>query len=189
MKKVLVAAAAILIFIVRAEAQRTSFGIKGGINVSSLKIKNGADYEAKTGFHAGGLAHIHLNNRFAIQPELLLSLQGGERNENNRINLTYLNMPVIVQYMILDGLRLQTGPQIGFLLDAEQKINNVEVDVSDVFSTVDVSWSFGTSYLFDSGFGFDARYNLGLNNISDDHDFEARNRSFQAGIFYQFRNR
>jgi hypothetical protein len=188
MKKLVLGIAAGLLFIFIGQAQETNFGIKGGVNVSSVKITNGTDYDAKTGLHLGGLAHIHINRQVALQPELVFSLQGGERNESNRINLTYLNIPVIVQFMISDGFRLQTGPQAGFLLDAEQKVNNVEFDVSDVFSTLDLSWSFGASYIFPSGFGLDARYNLGLSDISDDNDFEARNRVFQGGIFYQFRN-
>jgi hypothetical protein len=188
MKKLVTAMATLLLFSLMTDAQKTNFGIKAGVNVSSLKITNGADYDGKTGFHAGGLAHIHIDPHFAIQPELLISLQGGERSDNNRINLTYLNLPVLIQYMVSDGFRFQTGPQIGFLLEAEQKINTVEYDVSDIFSTMDFSWSFGASYIFTSGFGLDARYNLGISDVSDDNDFEARNRVFQAGVFYQFRN-
>jgi len=188
MKKLFVATVTLLLFSLIAQAQRTNFGIKAGMNVSSLKITDGADYDSKTGFHAGGLAHIHINEHFAVQPELLISLQGGERSDNNKIKLTYLNIPVLLQYMVNDGFRFQTGPQLGFLLEAEQKLNNVEYDVSDIFSTIDFSWAFGASYVFTSGFGLDARYNLGISDVSDESDFEARNRVFQAGIFYQFRN-
>ena len=188
MKKFSLLSKAMLLFIFSVLAQQTNFGIKAGLNVSSVKIKNGADYDAKTGFHAGGLAHIHINKQVALQPELVFSLQGGERGENNRLNFTYLNVPVNIQFMVSDGFRLQTGPQVGFLLNAEQKINDVEFDVSDVFGTVDFSWTFGASYIFASGFGLDARYNLGISDISDDSDFEARNRVFQGGVFYQFRN-
>ena len=188
MKKLLVVFVTATFFSFIATAQRTNFGVKAGVNVSSIKIKNAADYGSKTGFHAGGLAHIHINEHFALQPELVFSLQGGERSENNRINLSYLNIPILVQAMVSDGFRFQTGPQVGFLLDAEQKLNGIEYDVSDIFGTTDFSWSFGASYIFASGFGLDARYNLGISDISDDNDFEARNRVFQAGVFYQFRN-
>jgi hypothetical protein len=84
------------------------------------------------------------------------------------------------------GFRLQTGPQVGFMVSAEQKIGDVEIDISDNFSTIDFSWVFGAGYLFESGFGLDLRYNLGINDIGDVNNFEARNRVFQAGVFYQF---
>jgi hypothetical protein len=168
-------------------AQHTNFGLKAGYNSSSVQISDGADFDSKSGLHIGGLAHIHISEHFAVQPELVFSCQGGER-PNNKLKLNYINIPVMAQYMIGDGFRLQTGPQFGFLVSAEQKIGNIEVDIDDTFNSFDLSWAFGASYIFSSGIGIDARYNLGLNNISDDSDFEAKNRVFQVGLFYQFRN-
>jgi hypothetical protein len=90
--------------------------------------------------------------------------------------------------MINDGFRLETGPQIGFLVSAKQKTGDVEVDVDDQLNSIDVSWAVGGGYLFSSGLGIDLRYNIGLNNISDQTNITAKNRVFQAGLFYQFNN-
>ncbi|HRO70117.1 MAG TPA: porin family protein [Chitinophagaceae bacterium] len=167
------------------KAQQTHFGIKAGVNLSSVGIDGGDDYNSKAGLHVGGLAHIHISRQFALQPELVFSMQGG-KDDNVKLKLNYINVPLLAQYMTNDGFRLQTGPQLGFLVSAERKIGDVEVDVKDDLSTVDFSWAFGAGYLFSSGFGIDARYNLGISNISDDNSFEARNSVFQFGIFYQF---
>ena len=88
--------------------------------------------------------------------------------------------------MTNDGFRLQTGPQLGLLTSAKSEFGDVEVDAKDDISSVDFSWTFGAGYLFHSGFVIDARYNHGISNISDDESFEARNRVFQVGVFYQF---
>lgn len=170
-----------------AQAQHTSFGVKAGYNSSSVQISDGADYDSKSGIHVGGLAHIHISKHFAIQPELVFSCQGGERGDT-KLKLNYINVPVLAQYMVTDGFRLQTGPQVGFLISAKRKIGDIEIDVDDTYNSVDFSWVFGAGYIFSSGVGIDARYNLGLNNISDDTDFEAKNRVFQVGLFYQFKN-
>jgi hypothetical protein len=187
MKKYCVVLVLTLLSATLAKAQHTNFGIKAGYNSSSVQISDGADYEGKSGLHIGGLAHIHITSHFAVQPELVFTMQGGETT-NSKLKMNYLNIPVLGQYMVNDGFRLQTGPQIGFLVSAEQKIGNIEVDVDDTFSSVDFSWAFGAGYIFSSGFGIDARYNLGLSNVSDDSDFEAKNRVFQVGVFYQFKN-
>ena len=187
MKALCVAGIAILCNWSVAVAQ-TNFGLKAGYNSASVQVSNSEDWESKSGFHAGGLAHIHVSEHFAVQPELVFSMQGGKIADDNSLNLNYLNVPVMLQYMVNDGFRLQTGPQIGFLISAEREIGDVEIDVDDVYDAVDFSWSFGAGYLFSNGLGIDARYNLGLNNISDDDDFEAKNRVFQIGLFYQFRN-
>lgn len=187
MKKFLAAAVVMLFLLSVTRAQHTNFGIKAGYNSSSVQISDGSDYDSKSGIHIGGLAHIHITTHFAVQPEISFSCQGGER-PNTKLKLNYVNVPVLGQYMISDGFRLQTGPQIGFLVSAEQEVGDLEIDIDDTFNSVDFSWSFGAGYIFDSGLGIDLRYNLGLNNISDDSDFEAKNRVFQAGLFYQFKS-
>jgi hypothetical protein len=172
-----------------AQVGTTHFGIKGGINLANLEIKDQPDGDHRTGFHVGGLAHIHVSRNFAIQPELVFSLQGREQTSGGieyRTNLSYINLPVLLQYMAGTGFRLQTGPQLGLLVNAETKINDVEMDVKDSYKTPDVSWAFGASYLTNAGVGFDARYNLGLSNIYDVGNAEVRNRVWQLGLFYQF---
>ena len=187
MKKLWMASVAILSSLTLIQAQHTNFGVKLGYNSSSVQISDGADYDNKSGIHGGGFVHIHVGDHFAVQPELVYSCQGGERG-NTKLKLNYLNVPILLQYMVNDGFRLQTGPQVGFLVSAKNKIGDIEVDVDDIYNSVDFAWSFGAGYIFSSGIGIDARYNLGLNNISDDSDFEAKNRVFQVGLFYQFRN-
>lgn len=172
-----------------AQRPTTHFGIKAGVNLANLEIEDAANGDHRTGFHVGGLAHIHISRQFAIQPELVFSLQGREQTiagTEYRNNLSYINVPILAQYMIGDGFRLQTGPQLGILVSAENKVNDIESDVKDSYKTPDFSWSFGASYLTKVGLGFDARYNLGISNIYDVGNTEVRNRVWQIGLFYQF---
>ncbi len=193
MKKLFVLASLVICVIVaKAQTGKAQFGVKGGLNLANLQSPN-TDYDSKSGLHAGLLAHIHVSNHFAVQPELMYSCQGTEyRNANQifRTNLSYLNLPVLAQYMVGTGFRLQTGPQLGFLLDAKSKVKDSETktDVEDNFKSTDFSWAFGASYLTNSGFGVDARYNLGLSNINDASSPNVKNRVFQVGAFYQFQH-
>ena len=193
MKKLFVLASLVICVIVaKAQTGKAQFGVKGGLNLANLQSPN-TDYDSKSGLHAGLLAHIHVSNHFAVQPELMYSCQGTEyRNANQifRTNLSYLNLPVLAQYMVGTGFRLQTGPQLGFLLDAKSKVKDSETktDVEDNFKSTDFSWAFGASYLTNSGFGVDARYNLGLSNINDASSPNVKNRVFQVGAFYQFKH-
>jgi maltoporin len=187
MKKCLFIAVAIVFISSTIRAQETHFGLKAGLNSSSVKISNGGeDYDSKTGFHVGGLAHIHIARHFAVQPEILYSTQGGKNGDDFKLKLNYINVPVLAQYMFDEGFRLQTGPQIGFLTTAKTKEGDLEEDVKDDLESIDFSWAFGASYLFPQGLGIDARYNLGISNISESDVFEAKNRVFQVGLFYQF---
>ncbi|HEX7903125.1 MAG TPA: porin family protein [Chitinophagaceae bacterium] len=171
--------------IILLKAQETHFGIKAGANFSTVDVSNGTDYDTKVGFHAGGLAHIHVSRHFAIQPELMYSTQGGKVGDF-KLKLNYINLPVLVQYMINDGFRLQTGPQIGFRTSAKSELGDVTIDRKSEYKSVDFAWTFGAGYLFPEGIGIDARYNLGISDITETENTKAKNNVFQVGLFYQF---
>ncbi len=171
---------------VNAQMSGTRFGVKAGANFSNVNVEGtDADIKATSGLHLGVLAHVHVTDRFAFQPELVYSMQGAKSEfagEDSKLKLHYINIPVLGQVMFGDGFRLQTGPQVGFLLSAKEE----DEDVKEDFNKIDFSWSFGASYVTSTGIGFDARYNLGLSNISESDEVKARNRVFQVGIFYLF---
>ena len=158
MKKFFLLAGTLCAVIV-VQAQHPHWGIKGGINVANLDVQHGSDPDSRVGIHLGGLAHIHLSEHFALQPELMYSNQGAERSTNNanyKTKLHYINVPVLLQFMTGSGFGLQTGPQLGVLMSAKYKVNDTETDIDDSYKTPDFSWSFGASYVTRRGLGFAA---------------------------------
>lgn len=171
------------------KAQSPSFGIKAGANYSTVLLKDNNSTDYATGLHAGALAHFHLSKTWALQPEVLYSIQGAKESGsyNNKLRLNYINVPVLLQYMFQNGFRLQAGPQIGFLISAKSKLNDEEHDVKDSFKSTDFSFPIGLGYLSKSGLGIDGRWVPGLSNIQKD-DYSPTNHVFQLGLFYQFGN-
>lgn len=192
MKTIICAVLSLVCLAGTAKAQHANFGIKGGLNVYNIHHSNGTYYNPAAGVHAGVLSHIHLNKHWAVQPEVVFSTQGAQyRNAGNDINynLSYINVPVLAQYMFANGIRVQAGPQVGFLVNAVSKSNNLKQRITDDFNKVDFAMSAGASYLIpNSGLGFDARFNVGLSDISKNSAVNSTNRGFQAGIFYLFKN-
>ena len=106
---------------------------------------------------------------------------------DTKYNLDYINVPVLFQYMFDNGFRLQAGPQVGFLISAKSKNNDNTTDIKDDLKPIDFGVSIGASYVFPpTGFGIDARYNLGLSNINKKSTVNSTNRGLQLGIFYIF---
>lgn len=173
-----------------ANAQHANFGIKGGLNVSDIHHSNGPEYDPVVGLHFGVLAHIHLTKRFALQPEVFYSTHGANYKNgafDTRYNLGYIQVPVLLQYMFLNGLRLQAGPQLGFLVNAKSKTGDIKDDFKNDLNAVDFGIATGASYLVpNTGFGFDARFNLGLSDINKEGNIKSTNRGFQIGVFYLF---
>ncbi|HEY0041218.1 MAG TPA: porin family protein [Flavisolibacter sp.] len=164
-------------------AQAPKYGLKAGLNLATITNTDG---ELKAGFHGGALAHIHLTPAFSLQPEVMYSNQGTKVGSDNKLLLNYINVPLLLQYNFDNGFRLQGGPQIGFLLEAKSKSGNVETDVSGSYKAIDFSIPVGASYLGYSGFGVDARYNIGVTNVVETSALNYRNSVLQFGVFYLF---
>ncbi|MER3465437.1 MAG: PorT family protein, partial [Chitinophagaceae bacterium] len=106
-----------------AFAQTAQFGIRAGANLANITSNQGTSSTARVGFHAGLLAHIHVAPSIAIQPEAVYSSQGfkyvydagGRYNGEHSVELDYVNIPILFQYMPGSGFRLETGPQLGIL--------------------------------------------------------------------------
>ena len=131
-----------------ASAQHVNIGIKGGLNLYSINNDNNSNYDTKAGFHAGLMGHIHLARQFALQPELVYSVQGAKytvAGVDTKLNLGYINVPVMFQYMFDNGFRLQAGPQVGFLINGKAETNDSKTDVKDNFKTVDFALGAGAS--------------------------------------------
>jgi hypothetical protein len=167
-----------------------NLGIKGGLNVFTINNENNAGYDSRVGIHFGLLGHVHVKPHFALQPELVYSSQGArytDLDDNTYYyHLDYVNIPILFQYMFDNGLRLEAGPQLGILVKATSVLDNNSIDLNDV-RPFDFSLSVGASFVIPAtGFGMDARYNLGVNNINKNSGPSSTNRGIQLGLFYIF---
>jgi hypothetical protein len=186
-----------------AQAQRPAFGVKGGFNFSNIKAEGleAAVFDSRTLFHLGVLVHIPISRQLALQPELLFSKQGARYRTTydtydtpgyrSKWHVNYLNVPVLFQYRLGQDFRVETGPQVGFLLSAktiEEGIGEVR-DIQELLNKVDFSWSVGSTYQTKVGLGLAVRYNLGLSEMNKGvfiSSSSLRNRVLQIGLFYQF---
>jgi len=172
---------------INAPKGHVNIGIKGGLNVFNINNDDNTSYDPRIGFNFGVLGHIHLAKQWAVQPEIQFSAQGAKSTDGNQeIKLNYLNVPVLFQYMWDNGFRLQAGPQAGFVLSAKSEVNNNTTDIKEDIKPIDLGLGFGAGYIHPAtGLGIDARYILGLSDISESA-VKSTNRGFQVGLFYIF---
>lgn len=191
MKKIILAAIAVMAFGF-TNAQETRFGIKGGINLSTLTGEYEDDTKSLVGFTVGGFAEIKVIERLAIQPELLYSAQGAKFEDafgKYDANLNYLNIPVLAKFFITKQFTVEAGPQIGFLLSA--KIDGE--DAKDFYKSADFGFNFGAGYNFTDNFSAGIRYTVGLSGVydNDNDDLEeyidsSKNSNLSIYAAYKF---
>lgn len=106
-------------------AQDIEFGLKGGMNLSSMSIPDADDSNILPGFHAGVFTRVPIaNSNFAIQPELLYSAKGlkamhSELSESETTyQLYYVDLPVNLIYNLAPDFYFQGGPYLGLLMNA-----------------------------------------------------------------------
>lgn len=208
MKKILLTATAVMAFGLM-QAQEVKYGAKVGLNISTLTgdIENTNN---KIGFHIGGFAEIKVSDKFSVQPEILYSSQGTKGEETYtdlsgsfKVNLTqelsYLNIPVMAKYYVAEKFYLEAGPQIGFLLSAEQKgeasgIYNGQpfnvsqtVDNKDTLNSTDFGLNFGLGFNISKNVGAGVRYTAGLSNLDKETENSTINNSnIGISILYTF---
>lgn len=183
MKKAVLLTVFTVLGFVNANAQEIKFGAKGGLNFATLTgdVSNDVDYV--TAFNVGILAEIPLTEKFSFQPELMYSGQGYSIGDDV-VALSYLNVPLMGKYYVWKGLSLEAGPQIGFLLSADDEGE----DVKKLFKSVDFGVNFGVGYKLQNGLNFGARYNLGLSDLNNVNDSTAKikNGVIQVSVGYFF---
>ena len=190
MKQILFTVLTCVLMSVTIYAQHVNLGIKGGLNGYAIKGDNSSDNDVKIGFHLGLLGHTHMGRQFALQPEIVYSVQGTKykiAGTERSLNLNYINIPVLFQYMYDNGFRLQAGPQLGIMTSANLVTGSIKNEVKGSFNSTDIGLTVGMSYVQPStGFGLDIRYNHGLTNLNVSNTVNSYNRGIQAGVFYLF---
>jgi hypothetical protein len=166
-----------------------SLGLKGGVNLSNFTGDFGSiEKSALTTFHVGGLVHIPFSH-LALQPELVFSEQGAKLKKSGvetDFKISYVNIPVMLQWGTKGGIYLEAGPQAGFKVS-----ESVPDSLSDKFAKKgDFSIGLGLGFRSSGGFGIGGRYNVGISKIGD---FDANNISpdfknavVQFSLFYIF---
>lgn len=209
MKKILLLGAFSLSVITLA--QKTNFGLKAGYVLSTINEKYQSEKSSndpKSSFYVGGFLERKINDKWALQGELLYADLGAKSEQeevlvvNNEvinynakveINLSTILIPIGVKYYADKNFSINAGVAFGFYVDREIK---VKVDrygetnqiANAYLKTFNFAPYLGLEYNFSEKVFLDTRYNFGLANISqiEQDDYKMRNNFWQIGVGYKF---
>lgn len=170
------------------------YGLKSGLNVSTINGDNSSDYQPRFGLMAGGFAELCVGDYASVQPEIQYSQQGAKYTDINgydgTIKLDYINVPVMGKFKVSKSFIVEAGPQMGFLLSAKDKfkssIDSGTTDIKDSINNLDFGANLGLDYDQQNGWLFGVRYNLGLSNIYKNSDTNNKNGILQLSIAFKF---
>ena len=149
-----------------------------GMNIATL---SDAD-KSIVDLHFGVEAEYMVSDQLSLSVGALVSNQGAKYDifdedngrNNYKVDLDYVQVPLMASYYVLPGLAVKAGVQPGFKMRAKAKLDNATVDLDELYtmdrmltgedvkvSTFDLSIPVGISYEY-KNVVLDARYNWGL---------------------------
>lgn len=202
MKKTLLFATALLLS-VSAYAQKAvgSWTIqpKAGINLATMTNDN--DAKTRLGLVAGAELQYQATPLFYLSAGALYSQQGCETKSegiDGTLKMDYINIPILANLCVADGLALKIGIQPGFLINdkVEVSANGVSAEIglkesyraagldADV-SSLDFAIPLGVSYEINN-FVLEARYNCSLSKAISLLGESTKHSVFQLTLGYKF---
>jgi hypothetical protein len=194
-------------------AQETRFGVKGGLNYSSIVGDLTEGLKFRFSGHGGIFLEIDFSEKFKLQPELLYSSQGfqfstdlatienggtGDDNDfRTNVQLNFITVPILGKFALNDKLNVEFGPQFGFLLNQVTKFKEIDQNSN---STADrrssISGNFQLDYGAAVGLGLklndnlsvSPRFYIGLRNrLNALAGAQNYNAALQLSVNYMFR--
>lgn len=161
-------------------SQESHFGIKGGLNYSSLVGDLTDGLKFRLSGHGGVFLEIDFSEKFKLQLELLYSSQGfqfstdlaaiqnggstGEENDfRTNVQFNFITIPILGKFALNDRLDVEFGPQFGFLLNQVTKIKDLNQNTnSEVDRKSTVSGDFQLDYGAAVGLGIELNDNVSV---------------------------
>lgn len=169
---------------------------KVGLNIANFTESEYAN--PRIGLAAGAEFEYQITKKFSLSAGLLYSMQGAKAkgtSEGVKMKITaktdYINIPILANIYLVQGLALKLGIQPGFNLNSSYTVSAQGIDISGSLSDIGVdinSFDFaipvGLSYEF-RNFVIDGRYNIGVTKMVDNDD--SKNSVFQFTVGYKFK--
>ncbi len=215
MRKTLLVAATMLLSVC-ANAQRAvgtwTLQPKVGINIAKMtntengKVRWGLVAGAELGYQASPLLSITagaLYSQQGVNSDFDVYYKNSNSQPDGRVEMTfkmdYVNIPILANFYVADGLAVKMGIQPGFLINDKVEISkfgdSTETGLKDFYrdanadvniSSVDFAIPLCISYEF-SNVVLDARYNLHLTNAISALGESTKHSVFQITLGYKFK--
>jgi hypothetical protein len=178
---------------------QTLFGVKAGLNISSIHVvnlpKSFRGPEALAGFHLGVYTRAKIDDRVFLYPELLYT-QRGARDGDIKLKINYIELPIIFSYALIETLAIDGGASLAFRISAKAKADGASANLGSLYDKkIDLGINAGVRFQFSEKLSGTARYYFGALPIAksvitdfggNSYEMKEYNRSIQVGIAYQF---
>jgi hypothetical protein len=124
----------------------------------------------------------NFSDPLSLRAEANISTQGANWEEESydmegKVNLLYLNFPIVVRYLHESGFFAEAGLQPGILLSAKEKYDDENDDIKDYMKIFDMGIPLGIGYQINEKISVGLRVIPGITKIFEDADSDDNDRN------------
>lgn len=169
----------------KANAQGFYFGVRGGMNLTSMTDRPNS--KIKAGGNVGLFGGYQFSTIVGLQVEALYSFQGfftgnipvSSEPRNSMISYDYIKVPIIAKFYLIKGLNLEVGASFNFLTSSLAGTEPLRG-----MNAFDFSIPIGVAYQFGRHFEVGARYDI--STIRVDPSVSGANSLFSINVAWRF---
>jgi len=165
-----------------AQSMNVQYGLKAGLNVSTLSGEGAGYMYNHNAWYAGVQATFPLSKVIAFQPELLYSKEGF-RGPGVIYRCDYARLPFTFQARHQSGVYAELGAQVGVNLKGTAEIisQDQKMDIPEL-EQINTALIMGFGYRHAKGFGANFRYSPSVSNLGN--EIKAKLNCLSVGVFY-----
>ncbi len=176
---------------------QVSFGLKAGLNVNDRAMKNNSSSSVQDnskpdiGFHVGVFGELKFGKKILFIPEIHFSQKGfilSAVASDTRLNLNYLELPLIISYSPIHRLSIDLGPSFAYKISAVGKRDGSKTNIDFRYDqNFDFGVNGGLRFNITKRVSIMGRYYYGLVAIDEIESVKHYNRTIQLSLSYRIK--
>jgi opacity protein-like surface antigen len=147
--------------------QEFNAGLTAGLNISQIEGDGFAGYN-KAGAALGIFANTFFMDELALQVEINYSSKGSQRKTTIedpryfRIELHYVEIPVLLRYFFPVGISAEAGLSGGYLFNSSERDEVSEIEIRTPFNKTEFAFIAGASWHMTQNLAFISRFSYSI---------------------------
>jgi len=192
----------IVVLVPTISSAQTQYGAVVGLNFANVSGDDIEDSKMRLGIRLGASFSRELSDAVMLNTGLLYSVKGfsyeidvvnlstlATEKVDANMSFNYLEIPVNFAFSVADQFSLMAGFYSAFLVGVTHTIDGEDMDAdTDDFSSLDFGIGLGADFSITDAISLNAGYQIGLAELDEDGDVDAKNANILFGMTYHFDN-
>jgi len=150
----------------KSQNKQFSAGIYSGLSFNKTKLPDSFSNRPKlsTGYLIGVYTNIRISEKFSLKPNIHF-IQKGSSFDSVRLNLNYLELPVLFSYSITKTIDIEIGPSLGYKISATSVKDGKKDEIHGVYDNIDYGMNLGVAFRLYKKFSLFGQYYYGIRSI------------------------